>query len=132
MNIDTVRTQLAARLKTITGMRAYSYVPEKVEPPTAIISVGSGTYDETFADAMTVEFGVLLLVSRSDTRTQQTRLNDYITPTGTYSVKAAVEADVTLSGSASSAVVVGWSEPQTYEIANVGYLGVEFTVEVAD
>ena len=132
MDITTVRTQLATAAKTITGMRSVLYVPEKVEPPVTIVSVGSGTYDEDFAGSMTVTFSLLVLVSRADVRSAQAKLNDYIDPTGALSVKAAVEADPTLSSNVSSVAVLGWSEPQEFEIASTSYLGIEFDVEVAD
>ena len=96
------------------------------------MSAGAGTYDDDFAASMTVDFSVLVLVSRADDRSGQKALDGYMTPTGTTSIKAAIETDRTLGGEVSSAAVVGWSEPQEYEIAGISYLGVEFTVEVCD
>ena len=132
MNIHTARANLAETLKSISGLRAVAFVPPKVEPPMAVVGLGAGTYDDTLAGSMTAEFGVLVLVSRAADRSAQARLNDYISPTGTYSVKAAVDADPTLDGAVGSATVIGWADPSEFEVGGISYVGVEFTVEAID
>lgn len=132
MNIHTVRSNLAGTVATIDGLRASAFIQPKIVPPMALISPGGGRYDDTFAGSMTAEFGVLVLVSRADDRSAQARLDDYITPTGTYSVKAAIDADPTLGGSVGTASVIGWSDPAEFEVGGASYFGVEFTVEACD
>lgn len=131
MNIYDVRVALAAALTTAVK-RSYAFVAPKIEPPAALVSAGAGSYDDDFAGSMTVDFSVLVLVSRADDRSAQKSLDAYITPTGTSSIKAAIEADRTLGGEVSSAAVTGWGEPQEVELAGVSYLAVEFMVEVCD
>lgn len=132
MNVHTARVNLAETLKGISGLRATAFVPPKVEPPMAVVSLGAGLYDDTLAGSMAATLNVLVLVSRSDDRSAQARLDDYISPTGTYSVKAAVDADPTLDGAVGSATVVGWGDPAEFEVGGVSYVGVEFTVEAID
>ena len=132
MNVHTVRSNLAGTVATIDGLRSVAYVPPKIVPPMAVVSVGAGRYDDTFAGSMTAEFGVLVLVARADDRSAQARLDDYISPTGTYSVKTAVDADPTLGGSVGTASVIGWSDPAEFEVGGASYVGVEFTVEACD
>jgi hypothetical protein len=132
VNVGTLRSNLAATLTNVSGLRSVAYIPSKIEPPTAMVSVGAGRYDDDFAGSVTVEMGVLVLVARADDRNAQARLDRYLSPTGTYSIKAAVDADPTLSGAASSVTVIGWNDPAEFELAGTSYLGIEFTVEACD
>jgi hypothetical protein len=132
VNVHTARVNLAETLKTISGLRASAFVPPKIEPPMAVVGLGAGTYDDTLAGSMTADLSVLVLVSRADDRSAQARLDDYISPTGTYSVKATVDADPTLGGAVGSASVVSWADPGEFEVGGVSYVGVEFTVEAID
>lgn len=132
MNVNDVRDAIATQLRTITGLRATSFVPSKIEPPTAIVSIGAGSYDDTFTGSMTAEFGVLVLVARADDRSAQKRLDDYISPTGTTSVKACIDSTPTLGSTVGTATVLGWGDPAEFEIGGISYVGVEFTVEACD
>lgn len=53
----------------------------------------------------------------------------YLAPTGALSVKAAVEADVTLGGTAHTSRVTGFSDYGTMVISGIEYLGARMTVE---
>ena len=132
MNVHDVRAALAEAVRSIDGMRSSAFVPTKVVPPMAVVSVGSGTYDDDTSGGMTLALGLLVLVSRSDDRTAQAKLDDYITPSGDRSVKAAIEADLTLGGTVDSVAVVGWGDPAEFEVGGTSYVGVEFDVEAVD
>lgn len=132
MNLDTVRTELALALGDISGLRTFAYSPSTLEPPAAVVGQGEITYDATFAGSMTASFGVLVVVSRSDDRNGNSRLNDYLTPTGSGSIKAAIESDPTLNGSVGYVVVNGAAAPSEVEMAGTSYLAVEFEVEAGD
>jgi hypothetical protein len=58
------------------------------------------------------------------------RIYAYMAPTGTESVKAAVETDKTLGGVVDSARVTRHEEPGFYDYGGTTLLGVEFTIEV--
>ena len=129
MNLANVRDGLSTRLQTITGLRVYDAIPENAEPPCAVIAVGAGQYDQDFGDAVMVEWSVLVLISRADDVRAQDAIDGYLSTTGSTSITAAVRAGATLGGAVDSAKVTGWSEPQTYTIADVSYVGVEIQVE---
>ncbi len=132
MNVHDVRVALAAAVQSIDGMRSSAFIPTKIVPPMAVVSVGSGTYDDDTGGGMTLSLGLLVLVSRSDDRSAQARLDDYISPTGDRSIKAAVESDLTLDGTVDSVAVVGWGDPAEFEVGGTSYVGVEFDVEAID
>jgi hypothetical protein len=80
--------------------------------------------------ADTYEIPVLLYVSRVDAQDSQETLDTYLASTGANSIKAQIESDQTLSGSAMSCRVVEASNYGVYTINDIEYLGVEFEVSV--
>lgn len=106
--LDQLRSGLKARLATISGLRAYATMPPKPEAPAAAVLPRSWRYHDTFDDKMRWEFEVHIYVSPGqDLNRAQTAFDAYISPTGTNSVKAAIEADPTLGGIADYVMVIG-------------------------
>ena len=130
MNLANVRAGIATRLATITSMRVYDTVPLTINPPAAVIALADGTVGVDFNNALSVNWTVIVLLSRVDDDRSQAVLDAHLSTTGTTSILAAIAADQTLSGSVDAAVVVGWDQPSTYTIAGIDYVGVELTVEV--
>ena len=72
----------------------------------------------------------ILYVSRVDAQDSQETLDGYLASTGSSSVKAQIESDVTLGGAANSCRVIEAKEVGVYTVNSIDYLGVEFIVEV--
>lgn len=141
-SIGTIRTAMATALQTVTvpntssSLRAHALLPDQVNPPAAVILPGDPAieYDQVMGDpghgdgADTLHFIVLVLVARASERVAQDALDAYMDPTGTASVKTALEG--TLGGAAVDCSVVSVGRPayETYEASE--YLGIRFTVEV--
>ena len=106
--ISQLRSGIATNLATITGLRTGSTIPDNVNPPFAIISPSSVDYHKSFANGLsTYNFTVTLVVGRVSERTAQNSLDAYCSPTGSSSIRVAVESDRTLSGYAFDCVVSG-------------------------
>ena len=136
MNLDDIATALAEKLDTIPGLRVHSEVPQKINAPAAIIGIGEGGW-ETFEDDMQCNFGVLLLLSASNSKGSQKTLRDYCNGTGTLSIKAALEQDshdLLLAGVSTGANVhcQGFDAPQEITLGGVVYIGVEFHISVME
>ena len=131
-SLTSIRNGIATNLGNITSLFVYGYVPDSIEPPTAIVGVvESVEYDTSMArGADTYEIPVLLYVSRVDAQDSQETLDTYLASTGANSIKAQIESDQTLSGSAMSCRVVEASNYGVYTINDIEYLGVEFEVSV--
>ena len=133
MSIQTIRDGLKARLETITGLRAADTVPEQINPPIAVISVGTIDYSQSFGGTGLTAFNfvVTVFVSRPSTRTGQNLLDDYMEPSGATSVKAALEAVPGLSGASQDVYVSGVNNvgSVTLEDSNT-YLTADFAVLV--
>lgn len=101
MDVWAVRVALAAALRTVTSdpaLVALEYVPDSNPPlPCAYVQPQDGAYLQTYGDAHEVNFSVVVLVSRTDDKTSQQRL-DALLP----ACRAALEAVELDSGDVSA------------------------------
>lgn len=130
--ISDVAAGLRQALKAIQGLRVVEYLPDQVNPPTAVMSITDVTFHRAFSGGDPVyQFVVTLIVARTSDRIAQDRLDAYASFDGPQSVRAAIEADQTLDGACQSLVVDRVGNIQTVTLAdNVNYLAVDFTVIV--
>ncbi|MAW27007.1 MAG: hypothetical protein CL498_03330 [Actinobacteria bacterium] len=131
-SLSSIRSGLSTRLATISGLSVYSYVPDSIEPPTAVVGVMSSVdYDSTMSRGSdSYEIPLYLYVSRVDAELSQDSLDEFLAGSGSSSIKQAIEGDSTLGGVVSSARVVEASNYGVYTINSIDYLGVEFSVEI--
>jgi hypothetical protein len=131
VSLSSLRSGLATRLETISGLRTSAYVPPDPMPPVAIVVPTGIIFDSTFARGSDeYEFTVLILVGSVDDRVSQSTMDAYCDPSGSGSVKAAIEGDKTLGGVAFTCRV---REMRNYQQTPVGdqiYLSAEFVVQV--
>lgn len=95
-----VRDGLEARLRTISGLRVYDYIPDNVAgyPAAVVFPPTNADYSNFLANGnFTVEFIVVLLVPSVVDR-KQLDLYALLDKEGASSVFAAVEADRSLGG----------------------------------
>ena len=131
MTVSAIRTGLATRLATISGLRTSAYVPDDPNPPVAIVIPQAVTFDSTFARAMDeYEFSILVLVGRVSDRMAQSNMDAYCNPSGASSIKAAVEGDKTLGGAAFDCRVTSIRNYAQTPVGDQMYLSAEFVVQV--
>ena len=131
-SLASIRSGIATNLGNISSLTVFGFVPDSIEPPTAVVGVVDNIeYDSTMArGADTYSIPVFLYVSRIDAQDSQDTLDAFLASTGSSSVKAQVESDITLGGEAQSVRVVEADNYGVYTINNIDYLGCEFTIEV--
>jgi len=131
-----IRAGLNTRLATITGLQTFAYMP--AQPPLPCAFVG-GPREVTYHAAMNTglnewRLSVWVLVSNATpTVESQADLDEYVSPTGTRSIRAAVEGTAgtqTLAGVVSDVVVEGIEAYALYVTETGSYFGAEFTVRV--
>lgn len=127
-----IRQGIGTALESITSLTVKDYVPDSIEPPTAVVGVVENiVYDSTMARGSdTYTIPIFLYVSRVDAQDSQETLDAYLAPTGSSSIKQAVESDTSLGGACDSVRVVEADNYGVYNINNINYLGVEFEVEI--
>ena len=131
-NLSSIRSGIATNLENISSLTVFGFVPDSIEPPTAVVGVvDTLEYDSTMArGADTYNIPVFLYVSRIDAQDSQDTLDAFLASSGSSSVKAQVESDITLGGQAQSVRVAEADNYGVYTINNIDYLGVEFMIEV--
>lgn len=130
-SLSGIRDGLRTALATISGLRAYDTIPDNPSPPFAVVVPLGITFDEAFARGLdTYEMSVLVVVGRVSDRIAQDTLDGYCAPSGSGSVKTAIEVDRKLGGACSSLRVTSMRNYQSLTIADATYLAAEFVVDV--
>lgn len=131
-SLASIRDGLKTRLATIAGLETYDTMPDTANPPCAIVGVPARiAYDETFRSAVArYEIPVRVFAGRVVESESQDRLDGYISPDGSTSLRAAIDGDPTLSGAAHTTRVTEARDYGVYTLGDVAYLGVEIVCEV--
>jgi len=133
-DVFQIAADIAERLDGVGGLRAFGYARDAVAPPTAVVYPASGVYGATMgrgSDDLT--FIVQLYVSKGWTRTGQDLLAAYLDGSGATSIIAALTDSPDPAPSAAGAhfyEVSGFDRVGIHDLAGVGYLGAQLTVEV--
>jgi hypothetical protein len=128
-SVEDIRDGIATRLATVNGLRVSPTYLDAPRPPVAMVLPDTVEYDlDGSRGADRFIFTISLLVGRADDRAAQRNIDTYIV--GANSVKAAIEADRTLGGSADTCRVTEMRNYGQVSVGDVVYLGVEFEVEV--
>jgi hypothetical protein len=128
MTIAQLRSGLKTNLQTISNLRVYDTLPDVVNPPAALISLEKISYNQQNRNSMGLySFKVTVVLGRVAERTAQQSLDVLVEPTG---VKAALESDPSLGGSAFEVFVPELSAYGAVSINGIDYLSAEFSVSV--
>lgn len=129
--ITQIKTGLATRLSTVSGLRTYNYQPDQLNPPMAFAMLESLNYHRTMRTALTeMQFTVRVIVARATERPAEYALDTYTSATGAGSIKEAIEGDRTLGGIVDDLIVESATGMQTITANDGEYLGIDFTVRV--
>lgn len=128
-SLTDLRVGLATNLATITGLRTAATIPDNPNPPIAIISPDSITYDSVYGRGMQeYRFSVSVLVGLVAERSNQNKIDAYCSSTGSSSIKLAIESDKSLGGKAFDVRVTDMRAYASVTVGDVKYLAAEFTV----
>lgn len=127
---STVRANLKARLATITGLKTYDYIPDSINVPGAVVGQLDLNFDATLNRGLDrATCTILLIVGRMSESAGQTKLDNYLASTGSTSVKAAIEAEATLSGAVQTLRVTS-ATAGSVQVASIDYLAYRYNVEL--
>lgn len=130
MTPTAVRQGLTTALDTITGLRCFDYVPDSLAPPAAVVEPLEINYHESMVNGYdNYQAYVLVIVGRMSDRSSSDRLDAYLAPSGSQSVKAAIETDKTLGGACSSLIVTD-AMPRSVVVSGVEMSAYRFGVEI--
>ena len=110
--ISAVRAGLVARLNNVGGLRAYPTMPDQINAPAAVVVVKSGQYSLTMGSPgnLAYVFEVILYIApvQQGSNRGQEKVDPYLDVSGSSSIVATVEADITLGGTCDYATVTGF------------------------
>jgi hypothetical protein len=131
VTVGALRAGLATNLATITGLRANAIQPDNPTPPQAVIFPTSITFDRTFKRGLDeYAFTITLIAGRQDARNGQAIMDGFCAPTGSGSIKTAIESDKTLGGACQTLRVTELSAYGSTSIGDTIYLTADFSVIV--
>lgn len=125
-----VREGLKANLETIKGMRVYDLIPSVPVAPAAVVGQLDFTFDLNNARGLDqANLDVVVLVQRFTERTGQNDLDKYLAGSGAYSIKAAIESDLTLGGACNTLRVTS-AEAGNYAAGDIEFLSYRYRLTV--
>ena len=128
--VGEIKTQLAVRLATITGLRAYDRQPDNLNAPFAFPSLQSIEYHGAMSSGLvTHTYQITVIVGRASERSAEDRLDTYLSY-DQGGIRYAIEADPSLGGYARTSIVESAGSIQTIDGNDATYLAVEFRVVV--
>lgn len=99
--VGEIANGLQARLATITGVRAHSSKPPQFNPTDAYPVLNLVQYHKTFGGGDIVSsWLIVVVVGRWDDDRAYSVLDEFLSYSGTKSIRAAIEGDTTLAGKA--------------------------------
>ena len=120
--VSQVAEGLKTRLATISGLRAYSYQPEQLNPPFAFPELMQVDYHRAFSGGdVVMQWNVRVIVGRWTDRSAFKLLDDFLSYDGAKSIRACLEGDKTLGGVCQTLVLTSGAD-----ISSVGENGAEF------
>ncbi len=132
MSLETIGSGIKTRLETITGLKVFApnELPDSINQfPAALILPGTTEYHAMFSGDANYVFRIIILFTKQDQPSALNKLLDYIELTGTYSVKAAIDADRTLNASADDCKLTRNLGIGVTSWGGYNYLSTEFTLE---
>jgi hypothetical protein len=125
-----VRNGLKANLEAIQGMRVYELIPTVPVAPAAIVGQLDFTFDLNNARGLDqANLDVVVLVQRFTERSGQNDLDKYLAGSGAYSIKAAIESDLTLGGACNTLRVTS-AEAGNYTAGDIEFLSYRYRLTV--
>ena len=130
-SVSSVATGLATALGTVTGLRTYNYQPEQLNPPIAYPALNSINYHRAMQGGdVVMDWTVFVIVGRWLDRTAHTALDDYLSYSGSKSVRAAIEGDTTLGGVCQTLIVRSGADITSLDAGGAQFLVIQMQVEV--
>ena len=125
-SFSTVRTAVKTTIgNNISSIRVYDTIDDMINVPAAVLIPTSINFTEAMARGTDrYEFDILVVVSRTDSRSGQNQLDAFINGSGSSSIRQVIFQNSDLGQSETSAVVTTMSDyGATYAVNGVECIG---------
>lgn len=124
---DGIKTALA----TVSGLRTHAYQPEQLNPPFAYPELTQVTYHRSMGlGDVEMQWTINVVVGRYTDRTANDLLDQYLSPTGAKSIRAALESDKTLGGVVQTLILSSAADVTALNEADANFLQVQYQLTV--
>lgn len=131
VTVAQIREGLAGSLASLHGVQVHPYMLSNPSPPAGHVFPGPIEYDLAMQRGLDKwTFTVQLFVAVASDIGSQVKLDAFLAPAGSQSVKTLLEANPTLSGLVQDVNVVGCSGYRQFQKDNHIVLGADWRVEV--
>ena len=132
MNVEAIGDGIKTALANITAIKQV-FAPKEIpdtfnEAVTALILPGETNYDEDFSSNHSARFRIIIVLGKQDQPSALNKLLDFIAPTGSSSVLAALRSDRTLDGACEDLKVERNLGAGSITWGGTPYLSTEFEV----
>jgi hypothetical protein len=129
--VSQVATGIKTALATISGLRAYSYQPEQLNPPIGFPVLNTVNYHGAMNGGLvTMDWTIQVVVGRWVDRVAHSTLDGYLSYSGASSIRAALEADKTLGGVVQNLILPSSSNISALEQDDAEFLQISSTLTV--
>jgi hypothetical protein len=129
--VSQVAVAIQTALATISGLRAYSYQPEQLNPPIGFPVLNTVTYHGAMNGGLvTMEWNIRVVVGRYVDRVAHSTLDGYLSYSGASSIRAALEADKTLGGVVQNLILSQSANISALEQDDAEFLQISSTLTV--
>jgi hypothetical protein len=132
-SFSTVRTAVKTTIgNNISSIRVYDTIDDMINVPAAVLIPTSINFTEAMARGTDrYEFDILVVVSRTDSRSGQNQLDVFINGSGSSSIRQVIFQNSDLGQSETSAVVTTMSDyGATYAVNGVECIGARLGLTV--
>lgn len=127
--VGAIADGIKSALATISGLRTFAYQPEQLNPPTAYPELTQVQYHKTMAlGVQQMDWLIHIVVGRYTDRTAFALLDNFLSATGTQSIRAALENDRTLGGVVQTLILSTAADVTSLTNADAEYLQIQFNL----
>lgn len=130
IDVRAARRALADALRAVPGLRCHPRMPDTIAPPAAVVLRRETRYNPAVDVGADLTLAVRLYLSISNAEGSQDKLDDYLAPAGTLSLRAAIDADPTLGGTVQWATATGAEAEGLVDVKGMDYISADLIVEV--
>ena len=129
--ISAVADALETTIENVSNLRVYSELEDIVNPPACVITFQGIEFDTAMQRGLdTMSFDLLVIVQRSNIRTAVDKIEEYITGSGSSSIRQTIFNAPTLGLSDTNARCVNVSSTENMSVNGVDCLGASMQVQV--
>lgn len=131
MDVRAVAVEIAGKADGIAGLSAFSYPVDKPPLPSAVVVMPDEvTYHQTYGGVAAMTVPLFVFVPRTNEKAAAVLLAGYLSPSGSKSIKAAVDSTTTNTYASCDVVTVTRAETGSYSVKGEDVYGAEFTLEI--